>query len=206
MRVDARRDHGLVPARDAMRHEDRFPHRRRAVVHGRIGNFAAQQARNLRLKFEQHLQRALRDLGLVRGVARQELAALDDVVDARRHMMAIGAATEKEWCVARGQVLARQRRHVPFDCHFRRVHGQARDRILEAERFRNVAEQLVDRTGAAHAQHFATIGGGKWKVTHQAQFSISGGSGLTTERRVTMVRSGARSLQTVAAVRHRALT
>ena len=108
MRVDARRDHGLVPARDAVRHQDRFPHRRRAVVHRRVGDFAAEQARDLRLELEHHLQRALRDLGLVGRVAGQELAALDDVVDARRHMMPVGAAAEEEGHVARDHVLARQ--------------------------------------------------------------------------------------------------
>jgi hypothetical protein len=85
------------------------------VVHRRIGDVAAEQARDLRLEFEEHLQRALRDFRLVRRVAGQELAALNDMVDAGRHMMAIGAAAQEEGHVARDHILFRQSPHVPFD-------------------------------------------------------------------------------------------
>ena len=52
--------------------------------------------RDLGLEFEQDLQRALRDFGLVGRVGGQELAALDQVVDGRRDMMLVGAAAEEE--------------------------------------------------------------------------------------------------------------
>ena len=51
---------------------------------------------DLGLELEQVLQRALRDLGLVRRVGGQELAALDHVVDGRGHVMAIGAGADEE--------------------------------------------------------------------------------------------------------------
>ena len=42
------------------------------------------------------LQRALRDLGLVGRVAGQELRALDQVIDGRRHMVLVGAGADEE--------------------------------------------------------------------------------------------------------------
>ena len=170
MRVHARGDDRLVPARDAVRHQDRFPHRGRAVVHRRVRDFAAEQARDLRLELEHHLQRALRDLGLVGRVAGQELAALDDVVDARRDVMLVGAAAEEEGHVARDHVLARKRRHVPFDRHLGGVHRQALDRPRQPRALGHVTEQFVDRAGADHAQHLAAVGVAQRQVTHQAGF------------------------------------
>jgi hypothetical protein len=81
-----------VPLRDPPSHANRFPACRRAVVHGRIGNIASEKTRNLRLEFEQHLQRALRDFGLIGRVGRQKFAALYHMIHRRRHMMLIGAA------------------------------------------------------------------------------------------------------------------
>jgi predicted ABC-type transport system involved in lysophospholipase L1 biosynthesis ATPase subunit len=158
MRVYARGDDGPVPARDPVRHQDRFPHRRRTVVHGGVRNLAAEQARDLRLELEHHLQRALGDLGLVRRVAGQELAALNDVIDARRDVMPVRAAAEEEGHVARDHVLAGERRHVPLYRQFGRVHRQAVDRALEPRLLWHVAEKLVDRTCADHAQHLAAVG------------------------------------------------
>src|SRR3546814_4965934 len=89
MGMEAAREHGLAPAGDAAGHDDRLPACGRAVIHGGVGDVAAVEPRHLRLKLEQRLERALRDLGLVRRVAGQELAALDEVVDARRTVVAI---------------------------------------------------------------------------------------------------------------------
>ncbi len=95
MRVDARRQDRLRPAGDPPRHADRFPACGRAIVHRRIGDFTAKQPRDLRLEFEQHLQRALRDFRLVRRVGGQELAALDEVVDRRRDVMLVAPQPRK---------------------------------------------------------------------------------------------------------------
>jgi hypothetical protein len=50
----------------------------------------------LRLELEEILQRTLRDLGLIRRVARQELRALNQVIDGCRHMMLVGARADEE--------------------------------------------------------------------------------------------------------------
>src|SRR3546814_2535062 len=83
MGMKPRREQRLAAAGDAPRHHDRFPAGGRAVVHRRIGDVGAEQARNLALELEQHLQRALRDFGLIGRVGGQEFAALDQMVDAR---------------------------------------------------------------------------------------------------------------------------
>src|SRR4051812_44530875 len=63
-------------------------------------------SRDLSLELEQHLQRALRYLGLIRRVAGQILAALDDVIDACRDVMLVRAAAEEKGHVSRDHVLA----------------------------------------------------------------------------------------------------
>ena len=83
------------------------------------------------------------------------------MIDAGRDVVPVGAAAEEEGHVARDHVLARQRGHVPLDRHFRGVHRQPVDRALEPERLGHVAEQIVDRPRADHAQHLAAIGVGK---------------------------------------------
>ena len=107
MRVDAGREQRLRPPRHPPRHADRFPARGRAVVHAGVRDVGPEQARDLRLELEQHLQRALRDLGLVRRVGGQELAALDQVIDRRRDVVAIRAAAEEERHVARDRRFCR---------------------------------------------------------------------------------------------------
>ena len=65
MRVQARREQRLGAPGDPPAMRDRFPARGRAVVHRGVGDVAAEQPRDLGLELEQHLQRALGDLGLV---------------------------------------------------------------------------------------------------------------------------------------------
>ena len=62
----------------------------------------------MRLKFKQHLQRALRNFWLIGRIRRQEFAALDQVIHACRHMMLIRARAEEEGMVTRHQILPRQ--------------------------------------------------------------------------------------------------
>ena len=94
--VDAAGDHRLVAAGGAGRHQDALGHGGRAVIEGRIGHLHAGQGRHLGLEFVQVLKRALGDFRLVRRVAGQELRPLDDVIDRRRHMVAIGPSPTEE--------------------------------------------------------------------------------------------------------------
>ncbi len=146
MRVQAGREDRLGAPGDAPGHDDRLPAGGRAVIHGGIGDIAAEEPRHLGLELEQHLQRALRDLRLIGRVAGQELAALDQMIDARRHMMPIGAAAEEEGRVARRQVCAGPARTIgaPPPVSDACI-GQPLDRAGEARRLGHVDEQVVDR-------------------------------------------------------------
>ena len=64
------------------------------------------------LEFVQRLQRALRDFRLVRRVGGEKFAALDQVIDARRHVMAISARAKEKRGAAGGRVLLRQPLHM----------------------------------------------------------------------------------------------
>ena len=82
LRVQPARQHGLAALRHAMRHQHRLAGAGRAVIHRGVRDLHGGEVRDLGLELEQILQRALRDLGLIGRVARQELGALDEVVDA----------------------------------------------------------------------------------------------------------------------------
>ncbi|KIU01487.1 hypothetical protein QU38_01365, partial [Staphylococcus aureus] len=136
------------------------------VVHRSIRHVAAEQPRDLRLELEHHLQRALRDFRLIGRVGGEELAALDDMIDARRHVMAIGAGAEEEGRRPRRQVLRRQPGHVAFDGKFAGMHRQAGDRAVEHRAGGHIGEEVVDRPGADDAEHRLAIGLGKGQVAH----------------------------------------
>ena len=88
--------HRLAPAGDAIGHHYRFGAGAGTLVHRGVGSLHARQQRDLGLKLEQHLQRALADLGLVGRVRRKKLAALNQMIDRGRNVVAVGAGTEKE--------------------------------------------------------------------------------------------------------------
>ena len=161
MGMQARRQNRLAPLGDAPRHADRFPAGGRPVIHGGVGDVAAQQPRDLRLEFEQHLQRALRDFGLVRRIGGQELAALDQMIDAGGNMMLVGARPQEEGRFPRRQILARQRGHVPLDRHLAGMVGKARDGAGQPGFGGHVDEQVVDGSGPDGGEHRLPVAVGK---------------------------------------------
>ena len=167
MRMQAAGDQRLVAPRHAIGHQHGFGGARRAVIHRGVGHLHGRQQRHLGLELEEVLQSALRDLGLVRRVGRQELAALDHVVDGRRHVMAIGPGADEERRRRGRHVLRRIGLEGALDLELALVIGQAGDLGAEPRRGRHVAEQLVDRFGADLGQHLAAVGIGEGKVAHQ---------------------------------------
>ena len=95
VRMQAAGEHRLLPLGDAVRHQHRLGGRGRAVIHRGVGDLHAGQQRDLGLELEQILQRALRDLGLIRRVGGEEFRALDQVIDARRHVVLVGAGSRR---------------------------------------------------------------------------------------------------------------
>ena len=74
-------------------HHHRLGSRRRAVVHRGIGDIHARQLRHHTLVFEDIMERALRDLCLIRGIGGQELGALEQTRYDRGCIMVIDTIT-----------------------------------------------------------------------------------------------------------------
>ena len=166
MRVEPAAQHRTAALGHAPRHRHRFPARGRAIVHRGIGNFDPEQPRDLGLEFEQHLQRPLRDFGLIRGISGQELAALDQVIDRGRDVMPVGPRPEEERCSPGTQVLPRQRAHVPLDRHLAGVEREASNRTRKARFGGHIDEQVVDGCSADHAEHGGAVVLSQGEVTH----------------------------------------
>ena len=118
MRMQPARQHGLVAPCDPPRHRDRFGTGGGAVIHRRVGDLHAGQQRHLRLELEQVLQCPLRQLRLIRGIGRQEFAALDQMVNGRRHVVTIDPAAEKERHRTGDGVLPGHRGEAALDLEF----------------------------------------------------------------------------------------
>jgi hypothetical protein len=165
MRVQPAREDRLAALGHAPRHHDRFPARGRAVVHRRIRHVAAEQPRDLRLELEHHLQRALRDLGLVRRVGGEELAALDQMIDRWPAHDAIRPAPRKNGASPpRGS--SSPAPHVPLDREFagvqRQADGSARRAALRRARRRTDRRSTWRRSWPASP----AVGMGKGQIAH----------------------------------------
>ena len=144
LRMQAAGEHRLPPPCQAVGHEHGLGGRGRAVIHGGVGDLHAGQVGDLGLELEEVLQRALRNLGLVGRVAGEELGALDQVIDARRHVMAIGAGADEERHGAGGDVARGHGAEQPFnlDLAFR---GRQVEQAAQPLVRRDVGEEIVDR-------------------------------------------------------------
>ena len=161
MRMKPRGEDRPAPLGDPPRHDDRLPTGGRAVIHGGIGDIRPEQARDLGLELKQHLQRALRDFRLIRRVGGQELAALDDRVNAGWDMMTIGPCPQEERRICSRQILLRQRAHMLLDRHLAGVHWQPANRAIQPRFFRYIDKQIVDVARTDFGKHFAAIGIGQ---------------------------------------------
>ncbi len=156
----------LPSPRDAVRHHHRLGAGGGAVVHRGVGHIHARKQRDLRLELEQHLQRALRHLGLVGRVGGQELAALDQVIDRSRHVMAIDAGADEARNRACGQVLRCHGGECALDLELALSLRQIEETV-EARGLRHIGEERVDRGHADRCQHRLAVGGGEGQVAHQ---------------------------------------
>ena len=166
MRMHPAAHQDAVPLGQPRRHHDGLPACGGAIVHGGVGHRAPIEPRDLRLEFEQHLQGALRDFRLIRRIGGQELTALDDVIDSRGHVMAIGPRTAEKRRVRRSQILLRQAPHMFFDRHLAGVERKPLDRSIEVMLRWHIVEQRIDRRRADLFQHRATVDVGEGEVTH----------------------------------------
>ena len=165
MGVQAARQHRLAALGDAMRHQHGFRAAGRAVVHGGIGDLHAGEQRDLRLEFEQILQRALRNFRLVGRVAGEKFRALDQMIDAGWHIMPVGARADEEGHAARGHVARGEFAQMAHDLRLRLAARQV-ERVFQEQRGRYIGEELVDMRYADARQHVLAVDVGVRQITH----------------------------------------
>src|SRR5262252_5694737 len=95
LRMQVARDCDGMPSGQANRHHDGLSRACRTVVHGSIRDFHAGQFADHRLKFEDRLKRALRDLGLIRRIRGKEFTSRDEAVDDYGTVIEISTSSEK---------------------------------------------------------------------------------------------------------------
>ncbi len=157
VRVKASRDDQLAaPLGRPDRQVGGGGHRGRPLVQRGVGDRERGELRDRGLKLEHHLQAALGDLGLVRRVRREELGALGDRVDDRRHVVVVHPrAQEADLGVGVG-VARRQAGQVVEALGLGQAVGQV-ERPLCAHLGRNLVEELVDGPGADGVEHRPTV-------------------------------------------------
>ena len=135
-------------------HHGGFGHGRGSVVHRRIGHIHAGQLADHGLEFEDRGERALRDLGLVRRVRSQKLAARDDRIHQHRAVMMIHARAQE--IRVRVGVFAAARAEIidDFVLAFARRNVQ---RAVEAHVFRKMRIQIFERRRADGIEHLAAL-------------------------------------------------
>ena len=134
-----------------------------AVVAGRVRDVHPGQLADRGLVLEDGLEHALAHLRLVRRVRREELAALQDRVDHRRHVVVVDACAEERQLVRRVGVPRRQLAQVSGQL----LLGQRRlelELAPEPHSGGNVAEQLLDGRNADRAEHLRLVGVGEREV------------------------------------------
>ncbi len=152
VRVDAARHHHLAAPVGQLRQVGRRPHRRGALVERGVRDRQPGQLADGGLVLEHHLQAALRDLGLVGRVRREELGPGQDRVDQRRHVVVVHAGPEEGDLVLRRGVARRQGGQVRVHLLLRHAGGQV-ERAAQADALGDAGEQLVDRRDADLLQH-----------------------------------------------------
>ena len=95
LRMHRPRNHRLIAPGHAHRHHHRLGRAGRPVIHRRVRNLHAGQLADHRLELEHRLQRALRNLRLIRRIAGQKLAALHQRIDDHRLIVPIHPRAQK---------------------------------------------------------------------------------------------------------------
>ena len=117
-RGDGVAEDDLLAAGDAAGHQDGFGQAGGAVVHSGVGDVHSVEGADHRLEFEDDLEGALGDFGLVRGVGGEELAAGHEGLDGGRHKMVVGAGAEEGGAAGQGAVAGCQIAEFALDVQF----------------------------------------------------------------------------------------
>ncbi len=154
--MDAARDDEAAAAVGQLGHVAGGAHRARSFVDRRVRDGQRGQLGDRRLVLEHRLQSALGDLGLVGRVRGQELGALDDRVDDRRHVVVVHAGAEERDLILGGDVLRRERPQLLEHLLLGRARRDV-ERLGQAQGRRDVGEQILDRLDADRREHLAAV-------------------------------------------------
>ena len=183
------------PSGHAAGHQHCFRTTGRPVIHAGVRDLHARQLADHRLELKRSLQRALRDLRLVRRVTRQELATLHQRVDDHRPVVPVRTRTQEAGeqlaCRCFGKlrhVAARQVGRIRTET-IQHLALRMLTRNLEVAGqpvlFRNTGKQIINRADANGVQHFRAVGWGLRKIN-----ALS--SGLASTLASALARASAR--------------
>ena len=96
---------------------------------------------------------------MVGRVGREELGALGDRVDDRRHVVVVHPGAD-EADLAFGVLVARRQRRQPLEDLGLAHPVRQRQRAAEAQRLGDLLEEVVDRAGADRGEHLRPVGVG----------------------------------------------
>ena len=154
------RDDDLVAAGRVLRDVARVGGDARAVVAGGVRHVHPGELADGGLVFEDRLQHALAHLGLVGRVGGQELAALEDRIHDRRHVVVVHARAEEGQLTARVGVAPGELGDVCEHLLLRQRRGEL-ELAAQADPLRQVAEELSDRADADRTEHRLPVGVGE---------------------------------------------
>ena len=154
LRVERLGEHDLRAAGRVLRDVARVGGNGGAVVPRSVRDVHAGQLADRGLVLEDRLQHALAHLGLVGRVRGEELAALQNGVDDRGHVVVVDPGAEEGEL---DRVLRRQLLEVPGQLDLRKLRPDV-EVPAEPHRLRNVAEELVDRADADRLEHRLPVG------------------------------------------------
>ena len=152
--------HGVALGQTAG-HQRAFGQRGRAVVHGGVGHFHAEQTGDERLEFKDALQRALTDFGLVRRIGGIEFGTADQGRDHGGDMVLVAPRADPRGTGGGhggGQLLG-PRREFPL-----RHDGQRKRPFVAAVR-RDGGEQVLHLVGADDSEHPRFVFRGMGEIT-----------------------------------------
>ncbi len=159
VRVDAARDDEAAPPLGrADRQVGGGGDRGRPLVEAGGRDRQRGQLRHRRLELEHRLQAALGDLRLVGRVGGEELAALGDRVDDRRHVVVVHPGAEEADLLLAVGVAGGERGEALVDLGLAHPLRQGQ-RAVEAQRLGDLGEELVDRVDPDRGEHLLAVGG-----------------------------------------------
>ena len=161
MRMQGQRDRHGAALGQAAGHQRAFGQRGRAVIHGGVGHFHAEQTGDERLEFKDALQRALADFRLVRRVGGVKFGTSGKGRDNGGDVVLV--ASRADPCGTGCGHGSRQRFGLRRQFPLR--HGGQRKRTLVAAIRRDGGKQILHPVGADDAEHLRFVFRGVGEIT-----------------------------------------